>query len=84
MLRLFVKKGFDGCKSKIFVIGDMNAGRGDRTVKARRCSVRHGDDFDWLGGHCENQGGRDIGAEVSWQASWLLFTPSPNKLIFGV
>ena len=27
MLRLFVKKGFDGCKSKIFVIGDMNAGR---------------------------------------------------------
>ena len=52
-----------------------------RTVKARRCSVRHGDDFDWLGGHSENQG--DIGAKVSCQASWLLFTPSLNKLIFG-
>ena len=54
------KKGFDGCKSKIFVIGDKNAGRGDRTAKARRCSVRHGDDFDWQGGHSENQGGTSL------------------------
>ena len=47
MLRL---KAFGGCKSQIFAIGAKNARLGNCIAEARRRSVRHGDDFDWLGG----------------------------------
>ena len=54
MLRteIFQKKGFVGCKSQVFVIGDKNAGRGVRIAEARR----HGDDFDWPRSFCEYGG----------------------------
>ena len=47
MLRL---KAFGGCKSQIFAIGAKNARLGNCITEARRRSVRHGDDFDWLEG----------------------------------
>ena len=68
MLRFLGKKVCGECKSQIFVIGDKNAGRGDRVVEACRRSVRHRDDFDWLRGHSTNQ----EAPEVSWWGSWLL------------
>ena len=50
MLR-FKKKVFGGYnyKSKIFVIGYRIAGREDRVVEPSRHSMRHGDNFYWLG-----------------------------------
>ena len=45
---------------------------GDCIVEARRRGVRHGDDFDGLGGHFANQ----EAPEVSSPGSWLLCTPS--------
>ena len=58
------------CTSQIFVIGDKNVrvgGVGDCIAEGRRSSVRHGDNFDWLGGHSENH----KAPEVSWWALWL-------------
>ena len=49
LIKIFSKNRLGGCKSQIFVIGDKNAGRGER-VAARR----FGDDFDWKGGHSAN------------------------------
>ena len=60
----------------IFVIGDTNAGRGVRVAEARRRSVRHGDDFDYLGGHSENL----ESPEVTLRGSWRLCTPSFQDL----
>ena len=37
------------------MIRNKNAGRGDCIAEARRRSVRHGDNLDWLGGHSANQ-----------------------------
>ena len=48
----------------------LNAGA--QVLEAWKRSVRHGDDFYWLGGHSVNQ----EAPEVSSQGSWLLCTPS--------
>ena len=47
-------KDFAGCIIQLFVFGDKNAGRGVRIAEAWRQSVRHGDDFDCLGGNLAN------------------------------
>ena len=39
----------------MFVIEENKAGRGVRLAAAWRRSLRHGDDFDWLGGYSANQ-----------------------------
>ena len=67
---MFRKKAFGGCKSKKFVFGYKNAGRRDCIAEARRRSVWHGDDFDWLVAHSANQ----EAPEVNSRGSWLLCT----------
>ena len=47
-------KDFAVCISQLFVFGNKNAGRGVRVAEAWRQSVRHGDDFDCLGGNLAN------------------------------
>ena len=74
MLNFFEKKAFCGFKSQIFVIGDKNAGH-----EALRRSMRHGDDFDWLGGHSAKKEAPEV-------SSWNLrahgvSTPPPSYSI---
>ena len=54
MLRFFEKKVFGGCNSQMFLIGDQNAGRGDRMAENQRRSERHGDGFAGPGDHSAN------------------------------
>ena len=56
--------------------GELTSGRRVRIAEAWRRSVRHGDDFDRLGGHFSNQ----EAPEVSSWGSWLLCTPSLVQL----
>ena len=53
-------------KSQIFVIRDNYAGRGVRVAESWIRSVRHGDDFDWLGGHSANQEALEVNLRGSY------------------
>ena len=59
MLR-FKKKDFYECKSQIFEIEDCHAGCGDRVAVAGKGSMRHGDDFDWFGGHSVKKEAQEV------------------------
>ena len=48
MLRFSKKKVFGGCKNQIFLIGDKNAGRGDRSSETWRRNERHRDCFEFV------------------------------------
>jgi len=49
----------------------------ERVGEGWRCSVRHGDDFDWLNGH---SAANEEALEVSSRGSWMLCTPSLTRL----
>ena len=75
MLNFFEKKAFCGFKSQIFVIEDVET----ELLKAGRGSMRHGDDFDWLGGHSAKKEAPEV-------SSWNLrahgvSTPPPSYSI---
>ena len=76
-MEIFRKTRLGECKSQIFVFGDKNAGRGDRVVEAWRRSVRHGDGFDWLGGHSVNY----EAPEVSFSGLMVALHPLPTPAV---
>ena len=48
------------CISQIFVIGYRILVREYRVWEPDRRSIRHGDDFDWLGGHSANNEAQEV------------------------